>query len=160
MTPCEACESSRKPTNAIQSELNDPLKNPTSMNSPTTPKTISAAPISCPIRAAQRVERYCEPVMRQIAARSTRPPSSGKPGSMLKIASAMLMKPSQAISSSRGDPLEPIANQTPMKTAPISRLVSGPTTAIRNSWPGRCESSLISETPPKRKSVMLATSIP
>ena len=45
-------------------------------------------------------------------------------------------------------------------TAATARLVSGPTTAIRNSSRGRGASIFILLTPPKRKRVMPSTPIP
>ena len=47
-----------------------------------------------------------------------------------------------------------------MNPTPKTSDASGPTTAIQNSCPGRCESSRIRDTPPKKNSVIDETSMP
>src|SRR5215813_2593279 len=55
------------------------------------PNTMNTAAMNWPTPEAIRVARTMLPVNRQAIARSTRPPSSGYPGIMLKTASAILI---------------------------------------------------------------------
>src|SRR5438105_10884098 len=54
------------------------------------PYTMKPIPTNCPMRAAIWVERSALLVIAQMMARNTRPPSSGKPGIMLKVPSKMI----------------------------------------------------------------------
>src|SRR6266705_3284684 len=54
-----------------------------------------------------------------------------------------------------GPPIEYARYQRPPKTPAIRKLVRGPAAAIRTSRAGSFGSSPISETPPKKKSVIL-----
>jgi tetratricopeptide (TPR) repeat protein len=73
---------------ANQMPFNAPPRNRKILASP---KPMSNQPKACPVIDAMRVARTRLPVHPQMAARKTRPPSSGKAGTRLKIASTRLM---------------------------------------------------------------------
>jgi hypothetical protein len=81
--------------------------------------------------------------MPQTAAWSIRPPSSGNPGSTLKIAIAMLMRATTSMISATGSagaapPTSAAGSTIPattQSTAPITRLVTGPRAEIANAGP-------------------------
>src|SRR5512137_585467 len=81
--------------------------------------------------------------------RSTRPPSRGNPGIMLKMARKPFIHPSQKAIPASGDTEIRVPRKMPQHAALIMRLVPGPATARRNSWPGDFGSSVSCETPPK-----------
>ena len=70
------------------------------------------------------------------------------------------MTPSHSSAASSGSLPAPIAHHTPSNARPRMALVSGPTTAMRNSWDAREDSCAICETPPRMNSVMLRTGMP
>ena len=98
------------------------------------------------------------PVSCQTADLSTRPPSSGSPGTRLSAPTSRLPKasPSTTISSSPSG----TTNQSPSATTPTASEVSGPTTAIQNSWRGFFASASIAVTPPRKCSVIEDTGKP
>jgi hypothetical protein len=96
-----------------------------------------------PVIEATRVVCRMLPVILQTMERKTRPPSSGKPGMRLKMPSKRMP--------SRGELLPRNGNWSRRQTAPMRRLVSGPTTASWNSMPGLVGSCWIFETPPKQR---------
>src|SRR5207245_10780075 len=53
-----------------------------------------------------------------------------------------------------------LTNQSAAKTPAMAKLVKGPASAIRTSRPASFGSSRISETPPKKKRVILAIGSP
>ena len=111
------------------------------------------------MRAAPLVARSMSPLRFHNAARSTRPPSRGKPGSRLKAPRRTLTLPryrriARAVSGVLS--VRPTARATP----PRIRLESGPAPAIRASLPGDRDSSSRLETPPSTNSVMLLTGMP
>ena len=53
-----------------------------------------------------------------------------------------------------------LRNQSAPRTPAIAKLVKGPANAMRTSRPASLGSSLISETPPKKKRVILAIGSP
>ena len=55
------------------------------------PSMMKPYAMTWPVAAAMRVALAALPVIHQMTARSTRPPSIGKPGTILKIASPILM---------------------------------------------------------------------
>ncbi len=86
--------------------------------------------------------------------RSTRPPSRGNPGSRLNTASTTLIHPSHRDRAATGSLTFLTANQMPQNTPPMTRLVSGPDRATRNSTPGSSGSLVILETPPNMNRVI------
>jgi len=78
----------------------------------------------------------------------------------LNPARTMFIQPSQKARASKGS-LKPLApSQMPQHTPPMTRLVSGPARATRNSIAGFCGSSVIWETPPRMNRVMDLMRIP
>ena len=136
-----------------------PARSPAS--SQATPAATSSQPTAWPDIEAIRVARSRLPVVFQMAERSSRPPSSGKPGTRLKTASSRLVQarypsvPASGADSTSRPRLETIPN-SPARSA----LVIGPTSAIRNSSPGPRESTLARVAPPNRNRVMSWTRIP
>ncbi len=73
--------------------IHSPPVQPSRMSS-MPPNAISDMPSTCPALAAERSARTRSPCMRHRAACSTRPPSRGDPGSMLKTASTPFIRAS------------------------------------------------------------------
>ena len=124
----------------------------------TTPRMMSPYPTSCPTATATSRPRRMLPVTCHTAARSTRPPSRGKPGIRLNPPSSPLTSaryPKRA--ATRGSPTTTAMRKQPPAS---TRLVSGPTTAIRNSVEARGASVRRLETPPNRNSVIEAVPMP
>ena len=138
------------------------------------PATIRSAPKAWPTPAAQRVALVKSRVAAHSAARSTRPPSRGNPGIRLKRPIMMLMGPSQSSTAANGPTLWNVrsgaaaskilgpARAAPptSASAPMTRLVSGPTTVISSSARGERGSPRMWATPPKMNRVMPATGTP
>jgi len=102
--------------------------------------------------------RWC----RQRSARSTRPPSNGAAGIRLKIPSSRFIHASQpsAHAHSAAPPTWwSRATKTP-KTPASTKLVTGPTAAMRASTPGDSASPSSSDTPPNSQNVMRRTPMP
>ncbi len=108
-----------------------------------------------PPHPAARVPVWGRPVAPHTAAFSTRPPSSGRPGTRLSTPISRLApaRPSTAIRSSPSG----VTNQRPSAAAPTAIDVSGPTTAIQNSCRGLRVSPLIAVMPPRKCSVIAST---
>ena len=95
------------------------------------------------------------PVAPQTIDFSTRPPSSGSPGTRLRTPTIRLApaRPSTAISSSPSG----VTNQSASAASPTPIEVSGPTTAIISSWRGVRASPSIAVAPPRKWSVIELT---
>ena len=130
---------------------------PGSTTSSSTGTTTSATPR--PACAATRVERSASPVTCQTAARSTRPPSSGRPGSRLKPATRPLDSATIAASRYGSESSSNTGSAASPTPARISET-SGPMTATAYSRAGVCGGSVISVTPARNVTVMLRTGRP
>jgi hypothetical protein len=120
--------------------------------------TSSAIASSRPTQAAAMVAVAGRPVSFHTTARSILPPSSGSPGSRLKMPTMMLA----TISCLTSDPLMPLSTtwNSPHPAAPSSRERAGPAADTRNSLPGVCGSLSISEMPPSGYSRIRRTGSP
>ncbi len=125
----------------------------------TAPNTISSVPRERPLRAATVAARKRSPVRHQTIARSTRPPSSGAPGSRLNNASTILVaasQPSAAVTALPGSTVDAVAAAA-RNTTPKARLVAGPAIAIRKSLRASRGSSPNSDAPPNSHSTIRST---
>ncbi len=131
----------------------------------TPPMTVMARPapimrieITRPPPAARRVAPRRSPFHCQRAARSMRPPSSGRAGSRLKSSSAALVKPSHASTPSAGSGRP--SSAPPMKAPASASETSGPAIAMRNSAPAEGNMPRKRATPPNSQSVMPSICMP
>src|SRR5438093_333723 len=115
---------------------------------------------------AHRVARARSRRPPQRPARSKRPPSSGNAGIRLNSASARLTSaklphsPPWSAIPARPPAFGWRARAIAARHPAMSRLASGPATAMRNSWAGFCASPPICATPPKMNRVMRRASMP
>ena len=112
-----------------------------------------------PAQAAAIVPVPGRPVSFQTPARSIRPPSSGSPGSRLNTPTSRLATISWSVSTRA----MPVGWTTSMASQPRParpRDSSGPAPETRNSLPGVCGSSSISEKPPSGYSRIRRTGRP
>src|SRR6266511_2655239 len=124
---------------------------------PMAPAAISSPARPLPIHAVTRVANSLRPVIRQITALATRPPSSGKPGSRLKAASTRLARPSSATRS----PGQPAIRWLASHSTPASPTdVSGPAIAISASPPASTGSLTIRATPPNNSRLISRVATP
>jgi hypothetical protein len=123
---------------------------------------MSSRPKERPPSTAHRVAFMRSPVTPHAIARKTRPPSSGKPGIRLKIASTRLMSARYSATSITGAPRSrlPASRPSNAKSPAIMRLARGPTPAISSSSRGESGSRRMRAIPPKMKRVMPSTGMP
>ncbi len=128
----------------------------------TNPVTTMSQPSARPAAEASRVARSRSPVRCHKYARSSRPPSSGAAGSALKTASRTLIAASQANASTTSPDVWSASSPaaTPASTPPATRLVRGPTPAMRSSAAGVGASSRRRAAPPSIHRVMPSTWTP
>ena len=88
-----------------------------------------------PPQPATTVPRWTLPVTRHTTALSTRPPSSGSPGTRLSSADQQVGA-DQALDHHPQQPVGRDEPEPPARPAPTASEVSGPTTAIKNSCRG------------------------
>ena len=111
-----------------------------------------------PTQAAAIVAVFGLPVIFQMTARSIRPPSSGSPGSRLKMPTMMFAY----ISCRTSEPLTPslTTSESAQPTPPSASDSAGPAADTQNSLSGVCGSLSISEMPPRGYSRMRRTGRP
>ena len=121
-----------------------------------TPKTIIPMPSIEPMVEVTRVAQRRLPFHCQSSERSTRPPSRGKAGTMLKRTRNRLRLPVIEVTAvtAAGQPAARPTAVRIRKLTPSRTLTTGPAAATRNSVRAVGGSSLISATPPKTNSVM------
>ena len=99
------------------------------------PRTIKTKATACPVTEAILVARFRFPVIFQMMARNTLPPSRGKPGIILNSASSMLITARYCARAAMGTLAPFTVIQIPRKMKAIIRLERGPTSAMMNSLP-------------------------
>ena len=104
--------------------------------------------------------RSASPDFHHSSARSTRPPSSGYPGTRLNAAKPKLMYPNQVSMIFAGVTALGKARPLPGRAARSATLVNGPTMAIWNSVFASGDSPSICDTPPSANRVISRTGIP
>ena len=126
------------------------------VNTITRPRPTSTSPKPEPMAEVTRVAQRRLPFHFHRAERSTRPPSRGKAGIMLKRIRMPLIQPTASATTftAGGRPATWPAPPRPRKAAHSNRLTTGPAIATRNSARGVGGSSVISATPPNRNRVM------